>query len=309
LKNVSGLDSTISARDVGFKIAPKINAAGRLGSAYPALELLTTDDPERAGTLADKLEELNKTRYLGQMKLLETANAALDVLEGGPDAPERTVVLAGEGWPRGLLGLVASRVAEHSRKPTILFSLEGDFATGSGRSVAGFNLFRALEETRGLCVSMGGHSEAAGLKVRRDMLPPFAKAFDEAAAKQPRAQTEDKITIDVEVDFGDLPLLFESFQDLEPFGQGNPAPVAVVRNVRVVDAVPTRTNGDKHLIFRLFEGGRSLSMVGFDMVKKLYDVGPVMDFAFVFDNNRFNQRLPGWRLLDFKSPGESAGPG
>jgi single-stranded DNA-specific DHH superfamily exonuclease len=113
----------------------------------------------------------------------------------------------------------------------------------------------------------------------------------------------------LEIDFHDLNVLFNSFQDLEPFGQGHPLPVAVIRDVKVTDAVPTRTNGDKHAIFRLFKGGHSLSIVGFNLAQKLFEVEPVLDFLVVFDNNRFNQKLPGWRLLDFKSPGASVHPG
>jgi single-stranded-DNA-specific exonuclease len=302
LKIASKLDDDypVSARDVGFRLAPKINAAGRMGSASPALELLVTEDLQRARVLADKLEELNRNRYEGQMRLLGEAQK---VLEDETDPYERTVVLAGEGWPRGLLGLVASRISETVRKPSVLFSLEDDMAIGSGRTTSGFNLYEALERTRDLCESLGGHSEAAGLRVKRENLPLFKKAFEKSASLQPLPQPEEKVTVDIEIRFHDLQILFQHFQELEPFGQGNPAPVALVRNVRVTDVLPTRTNGDKHLIFRLFDGTQGLSLVGFNLAKKLDEVEPLLDFLFVFDNNRFNQRLPGWRLLDFKSPG------
>jgi single-stranded-DNA-specific exonuclease len=305
LKDASRIDCEypVSARDVGFRLAPKINAAGRMGSASPALELLVTDDFERAKYLAGMLEELNKNRYEGQMRLLEEA---LRILEDESDPYERTVVLAGEAWPRGLLGLVASRVAESARKPTVLFSLEDDMAIGSGRTTSGFNLYQALEAARELCESLGGHSEAAGLRLKRDKLPAFKRAFEESASLQPLPQSEEKVTVDLEINFHDLHILHKYFQELEPFGQGNPAPVALIRNVKVTDAVPTRSNGDKHLVFRIFDGTQGLSLVGFNMAKKLDQVEPRLDFLLLFDNNRFSQRIPGWRLLDFKSPGAAS---
>jgi single-stranded-DNA-specific exonuclease len=228
-------------------------------------------------------------------------------VECAPDG--RTVVLAGEAWHRGVLGLVASRVAEAARKPAVLFSLEGPFAIGSGRSAAGFNLFEALEATRGLCESLGGHAEAAGLKLKRERLPRFREAFEESASLQPLPPEDDEALIDFEASFGDLWVLKDAFQGLEPFGQGNPPPVAVIRNVRVADAVPARSGGDRHALFRVFLGPEPASLVGFDMAPRLPEAGPVLDFLAVFDNNRFSQKLPGWRLLDFKAPGASTPPG
>ncbi|MDR2612341.1 MAG: DHH family phosphoesterase, partial [Deltaproteobacteria bacterium] len=307
LKNSSRLDDpgSVTVRDVGFRLAPKLNAAGRLGSAEPALELLITEDPRRARELAESLEAINRDRYESQKRLLEKALGQLEA-EGGPEG--RTVVLAGEGWPRGLLGLVASRVAEVTRRPTVLLSLEGDLAVGSGRGAPGFDLYEALCGARGLCLSMGGHSEAAGLRLERAKLPLFREAFERAAALQPPSPEDDELEVDLELALDDLVPLGDSFRDLEPFGQGHPAPVAILRGVRVTDAGPTRSGGDRHLVFRLSDGVQSYSMTGFNMAPRLPEVAPVMDFAVAYDGSRWGPRSSGWKLLDFKRPGEAPCP-
>jgi single-stranded-DNA-specific exonuclease len=298
-------DAEISVRDVGFRIAPKLNAAGRMGSADPALELLITDDELKAGHLADRLEELNKSRYDGQIKLL---GMAMEKLKKIDHKSRLTVVLDGESWPKGLLGLVASKISEITHKPSVLLSVENGFASGSGRSVPGFDLFTALSLTRDLCVSLGGHSEAAGLKLKEGDLEAFKEAFEEGASKQPLPATESEVTIDFEATFSDLPVLFKYFADLEPFGQNHPAPNVVLRNVKVADAMPTRSNGDKHMILRVMEGANTVSLVGFNMAEKLAEVEPLVDIVFCYDASISNYRIPGWRLVDFKTAGTSTNP-
>ncbi|MDR3153514.1 MAG: single-stranded-DNA-specific exonuclease RecJ [Deltaproteobacteria bacterium] len=213
LKSSSRLDDpgSVSARDVGFKLAPKLNAAGRLGSAEPALELLVTEDPLRARALAESLESINRDRYEGQKKLLALALSQLEA-SGGPEG--RTVVLAGESWPKGLLGLVASRVAEVTRRPTVLLSLEGSVAAGSGRGAPGFDLLSALREARDLCRTLGGHSEAAGLSLDRDKLPAFKEAFERGASRQPGPPDDAELEIDLELDLDDLQTLAGALADL-----------------------------------------------------------------------------------------------
>ncbi|MDR2460108.1 MAG: single-stranded-DNA-specific exonuclease RecJ [Deltaproteobacteria bacterium] len=297
LKAAAKLDEgrLLSTRDVGFQLAPKINAAGRMGSASPALELLTTDDFDRAKVLANRLEEINRNRFERQLKLVETA---MELLEDS-DPQSRTVVLAGENWPRGLLGLVASRVAEEVHKPTVLFTIEGDIVVGSGRSVKGFNLYSALDDTRHLCLSLGGHSEAAGLKLKYENLELFKEAFEISATKQPQV-SEEEVLVDLTLCFNELNVLHRYFQELEPFGQGNPAPIALIKNLRVTDAFPTRSSGDKHILFRFSDGTQTQSFMGYNMGKKIDSLAPYLDILLTFDNNRFNPKLPGWKLLDFK---------
>ncbi|MDR2404994.1 MAG: single-stranded-DNA-specific exonuclease RecJ [Deltaproteobacteria bacterium] len=307
LKSAARLDleANVTVRDVGFRLAPKLNAAGRLGSATPALELLTTDDESKALTLADKLEQLNRARYEGQMKLLELA---LEKLKETDSSSDLTVVLSGVDWPKGLLGLVASKVAELTHKPTVLFSLEDDKASGSGRTAPGFDLYTALSDTRDLCISLGGHSEAAGLKLMSENLEEFKEVFEESAARQPLPGIEDEVLIDFEASLEDLTVLAKYFQELEPFGQGYPSPHAVVRNVKVTDAAPTRTNGDKHMVLRIVDGTNLISLVGYNMARLLPTVEPLMDIVLTFDSSMNNFKLPNWRVVDFKSAGSYISP-
>jgi single-stranded-DNA-specific exonuclease len=307
LKAKSGIEdgARVSARDVGFRLAPKLNAAGRMGSAEPALEILTTADAARAEKLAARLEALNRSRYEGQMRLLE---AALEKLGRELDPDSRTVVLAEERWPRGLLGLAASRIVELTRKPTVLLSVENGVASGSGRGAPGFNLFAALSAARELCLSMGGHSEAAGVKLLSERIPAFKEAFEKSAARQPLPPPEGEILIDFEADISDLPVLTKAFADLEPFGQGHPAPNAVLRNIRVTDAAPTRTNGDKHMVLRVNDGPDIISLVGFNMAGMLGKIEPVMDLVFSYDGGGSHNRIPGWRFVDLKSAGAAPSP-
>jgi single-stranded-DNA-specific exonuclease len=307
LKHAARLDKepAITVRDVGFKLAPKLNAAGRMGSAKPALDLLISDDSRSAGILAGRLEELNKSRYEGQTRLF---NAAMEKYNELDFRDKRTVVLAGEGWPKGLLGLAASKLAEITRKPVVLLNLEDGIAGGSGRSAPGFDLFTALSAARGCCISLGGHSEAAGLKLKEENLEAFKQAFEESAARQPLPAPESELIIDFEAELSDLPVLFEAFSDLEPFGQRHPSPTAVLRNVKVADASPAKTNGDKHMVLRIIDASGPLSLVGFNLSPKLNEVEPLMDLALSYDTTVTHSRLPGWRIVDFKSAGASVYP-
>jgi single-stranded-DNA-specific exonuclease len=304
LKKCSRLDGLgpVSVRDVGFKLAPRLNAAGRMGSAQPALELLTTEDPAQASELARRLDDLNRLRQEGQNRLL---GQVLALLEAEDDPASRTVVLAGENWPKGLLGLVASRVAERARKPAILFSLEDGLAIGSGRTAHGFNLFAALSSVRHLCLSLGGHSEAAGLKLPRASLSEFREAFEQAAMGQSLAAPEEELWIDFEASLGDMAVLLGLLSELGPFGQGHPAPVAVVRGLKILEAASRSGHWSKEVRVRLSDGFGHISLTGPGLAGRMEELEPVMDVAVAFDTSAYGQNGPSWRLVDFKPPGAS----
>ncbi|MDR2422915.1 MAG: single-stranded-DNA-specific exonuclease RecJ [Deltaproteobacteria bacterium] len=291
----------VTTRDVGFRLAPRLNAAGRLGQADLALRLLMSTDPDEARDLAETLEGLNRTRLSDQNALLEEA---LEVLaeEYAPLGDFRTVVLAGKGWPRGLLGLAASRVVEATNRPTVILALEGDMAVGSGRSVRGFNLFAALEPLRDLCVSMGGHAQAAGLKIKKELLPRFKEALERSAANQAPPEPEPLLDVDLVAGLADLSAIAPPLAEMEPFGNGNPSPVVVLKNVRVLEAVPTRTGGDQHMMLRLFDGTSKVSLVGFGLAPRLHEIGSRLDVAVILETERFGRKEPHFRLIDFKQP-------
>lgn len=295
LKKVSKISpqAKLSVKDVGFKLAPRLNAAGRLGSAEPALELLMTDSEAEAGNLARLLDDLNRRRYDTQGRMVEEA---IEILEMEVPSTVKSVVLAKPGWPKGLLGLVASKVAESCGKPTVMFCVEGPMAVGSGRSAGGHNLFEALSKVRDLCLSMGGHSQAAGLKVATDRLEDFKDAFERAVAAQVVLKDESELAVDLEVRLEELQSLAKAFEALEPFGQGHPSPVVALKKIKVLEA-----NCNKgRLTLRVSDGLHRLSIGGYNLADRMEEVGPVMDVALVYEvDGVFGDY---WRLADFRQP-------
>lgn len=290
----------VCPKDVGFRLAPRLNAAGRLGSADPALELLLAEDESLAARLALKLEELNRARHQGQSKL---CIEALERLEDEIFPDSRTVVLGGEGWPRGLLGLAASRVAEATGKPTVLFSLEGELAVGSGRSAGNFNLYSALNELRHLFISFGGHAQAAGLSLETAHLEELRAGLEEVAQSRPDYSDEMELLVDLTVSLGDLETLARPLTALEPFGQAHPSPVVVIRRAKVTDARPTDSGGDQHMKLFLGDGLTRLTVVGFGLAPRLCEVSREMDLALSMESQEYRGvSTVNWRLLDFRPP-------
>jgi single-stranded-DNA-specific exonuclease len=298
--------SRISVRDVGFKLAPRLNAAGRLGSAGPALDILLTDDPEEAGRLARELDVLNKIRYDAQASLVDEA---LEMLEMECLSSDMTVVLAKEGWPKGVLGLAASRLAERSGKPAVLLTIEDGLATGSGRTAGSFDLFMALSKVRRLCLSMGGHSQAAGLKVPTESLESFREAFEEAAREQKGSLGQSELEIDLACSLPDLGTLAPHLAELEPYGQAHPSPVLAVMGLSVLHAVCSKGG---RVDLRLSDGLARLNVSGFNLASRLEEVGPAMDVALAFDPDfggygGYSGYGNAWRLVDFRPAGQAGG--
>jgi len=319
LKKVARLtNERVGGRDVGFRLAPRLNAAGRLGSADPALSLLLAETEDQAGRLADQLDDLNHQRYQGQNRLCREVVERLE-LEISPD--RRTVVMADADWPRGLLGLAASRVSETVRKPTVLFRLENGLAVGSGRSYGRFNLFQALEGLRPLFISFGGHAQAAGLTLSAGLLEEFSLGLEEAAQAESDFSAEPDLEVDMTAALGDLEALARlepcsrnprrprqpnepiTLADLEPYGAGNPQPLLVIPKVRVGEVRPTDQGGEAHMKMVLVDGLTRLTVVGFNLAARLGEVGPEMDVALSLELGEYQGRLsPSWRLLDFREP-------
>jgi len=253
----------LRAGHVGFILAPRLNAAGRIGDAGDGLRLLLTDDREEAAKLARELETLNARRQEMDQQILASAETAL-AAHGCED--DRAIVLAADDWHPGVIGIVASRLVERYGRPTFLIAWEGDTGRGSGRSIPGFDLHGALHRVGGTLEKFGGHSMAAGLTVRRARFEEFRVAFLEAAAQLLRP--EDLVPaqrIDLEVPLGNLSEDLERLmRHLEPCGMGNPAPVFGVRGARAVGA---RRVGTNHLRFVLDDGSGALERIA------TYEVG------------------------------------
>ena len=263
LKKVSSLDA-VSASAVGFRLAPRLNAGGRLADATRAVELLTTDDVVRAEQLAADLDQENRARQAIEQEILDEA---LHRTETDADfAARRSIVLASPDWHPGVIGIVASRLVERFYRPTVLIALNADSGSGrgSGRSIRGFNLHAALGACAQTLEGFGGHRMAAGLSIRSEQVAIFAEQFE--AAVRAATTPEDFIPqtfVDAELALSDVTeALLEDLARLEPHGPGNPEPVFFARNVSIVSR---RTVGDQHLKLYLRQGNRALSAIGFGM--------------------------------------------
>ncbi len=279
----------VTSATVGYVLAPRINAAGRIACASRAVELLLTKDEAEADAIAEELCEINKLRQATEQTIYEQAVEQIN----DNFSEDKFLVLAYDGWHQGVIGVVASKIAERYSKPCILFSLDGDTAKGSGRSIKGFSLMDALSDSGDLLLEYGGHELAAGLSISRDKIEEFRKKInDYASPLLTQCDSAFPIEIECEVGFSDLTEKgIDEMLRLEPFGLSNPQPMLVIRDATLQDIVPLSQG--KHLRFRLcgVENGRNFSLnavcfgVPFDSFG--YCEGDVCDVAFTVDMNEY----------------------
>ena len=301
LVDVAGLQGReIRAGHVGFILAPRLNAAGRIGDAMDGVRLLLSDDHEEARGIARSLDTINARRQEIDETMLQEA---VEEIDRAVDLDRRYgIVLAREGWHPGVIGLVASRVVERYARPTILVALEGDEGRGSGRSIRGFDLHAALSSCADHLARFGGHRMAAGLIVKRGRLEGFREAFDAVARERltpddlvPTQRVDQIITMDRLTD-----QLERLLRHLEPCGPGNPAPVLGVRAGTVRMA---RVVGSNHLKFRFQDGSGEVDAIGFEWADRVdhdWTAGP-LDVAFRLERNewRGSSRLQA-RVVDIR---------
>ena len=255
LIKVAGLDGNrkLTAEDIGFAIAPRLNAAGRLGQARLAVELLTTENPERAAALADYLDELNKNRKTVERRMFKQAK---EQVSAHPEwEQQNALVLSHHDWHAGVIGIVANRIAEHFEKPAILISMnpETKLGQGSGRTFAGCDLHAALRNCSQHLKSYGGHQAAAGLKIHADSLEAFREEFNTFVGNNHQVTEKDlELQIDAEVRLADCTHRAVTELDrLGPFGQKNPRPVFAATHIELVEPPRTMGEGDRHLSLRV----------------------------------------------------------
>ncbi len=275
---------------VGFILAPRLNAAGRIGDANDGLRLLLTDDPDDAARIARELETLNARRQALDQRVLEDAVQLADrALDAG--AEDRALVLAAEGWHPGVIGIVASRLVERYGRPTFLVGWDGDTGRGSGRSIAGFDLHAALHRVGHHLEKYGGHTMAAGLTIRRDRYEAFRIAFLAVAGEL--LGPKDLVPaqrVDLELP---LRLVSEDLEKLirylEPCGPGNPAPVFGVRGARAVGA---KRVGSNHLRFLLDDESGVLPAIAFQWADAIPDqwLAERLDVAFRLERDEWQGR-------------------
>ena len=278
LKQTALVDG-VSVRAIGFRLAPRLNAGGRLADARVAVELLTTESVERAGVLAAELEMHNAERRALEDAMVAEAVSAIEARRG-PQA--RTIVVAREGWHPGVVGIVAARLAERFHRPALAIALEGATARGSGRSVRGVHLHAALGECRALLEAFGGHRQAVGFTVRRERVGELAARFEEAVSGQTTpADLEPLLEIDAEAPLAiATPALAEALAALEPHGPGNPEPTLVARGVEIEGVRRVGDPARPHLRLRLRQDGRTLPAIGFGLGELPVRVGDRVDVVF-----------------------------
>lgn len=287
LLRAAGLDGKqLTAGRIGFILAPRLNAAGRLGHAIRGVELLMTEDEHQANVIARELEELNKRRQEIDHATLEQARERVLAM----DLDEMfSIVLADESWHPGVIGIVASRLVEEFGRPTVLIALSGDQGKGSGRSIPKFNLHEALGHTREHLIRFGGHRVAAGVTIAREKVGEFAAHFNRIARSQlTPADLIPEIRVDLEVSIDGLDGRIESlFRHFEPFGIGNPTPVLLARNVTI--ARPPRVIGEDGLKLVLDTGTGSLDAIGWGLASRAaeFQAGTKVDIAFRLERDDY----------------------
>lgn len=256
LKQIAGVEGLVQTHHVGFRLGPRLNAAGRLDTAATALQLLLATDSVRGAALAELLEAHNGRQNVEQQVHIEAEAMLANI---GEIDKVSAIVLASRNWHPGVIGIVASRISRLCHRPTILVSINEDgIGKGSGRSIPGFSLVEAIDICRDHLLGGGGHAMAAGISVHEDKIDSFRAAFQVAAreALSKEAMTA-VLELDAEVKLRDLSLsFFESYKLLEPFGQKNSEPLFLCRNVK--PKLPGRTMKEKHLRIILTQEGASM---------------------------------------------------
>lgn len=284
----------LTATHVSFRLAPRLNAAGRLGCSRLVVELLTTDAEHRARELARFLDLQNQQRQQIERRILAEARTQLEAMD--VDAM-RALVLADPEWHPGVIGIVASRLVEQFGRPVILLAgtQDGGHAQGSGRSVPGFALHEALRACSDLLLSHGGHAAAAGLKLPFDDVPAFRERFCAYAGERLGNQpTHRPWVVDVEVPLSAITIgLLQALAKLEPYGAGNPHALILAGPVRVVK--PTKVGaGERHLRFRVQQEGVTLPAIAFQMgdrLEELMSEDGICNIVFTPSFNEWQGRL------------------
>jgi single-stranded-DNA-specific exonuclease len=290
LLDVAGLAGReVKAGNVGFTLGPRVNAAGRLGDPSLGARLFLTDSRQEASELAAMLDEENRKRQEIEQAILRQVWEPVSKMN---TQSTRAIVLGSETWHTGVIGIVASKIAEMTFRPTVLVSFEGDVGRGSARSIPGFNLFSALTECSDLLLKYGGHAQAAGLSIRAADLEAFRERLNRIGHERlsqddlvPRLRFDDELP---EADISDS--LARELAALEPHGLGNPSPVFVTRNMLVLEQRSVGADG-RHLKLKLGRGDAVVGAIGFRMTRRYSEVArnsAEVDVAYSLDLNEWN---------------------
>ena len=286
--NVAGIsDDSLNAGKITFGIAPRINAAGRMGSAKRAVELLLCDNMLKALGIAGEIDDANAERQRIEKEIFAQA---VEIIEEKGYKYDRVIVVDGENWHNGVVGIVASRITERYGCPSVVISRNGEVASGSGRSIEGFSLYNAIKAASDLLLKFGGHELAAGVGLKSENIGLFRQKINEYAARLDYVPPV--LKLDCRLNPSALSLdLAEALKDLEPFGHGNPTPLFGVYGVRLTRITPI--GGGKHLRLLFSKGENSFQALLFGMTPErfCFEVGDLLDTAVTVDTNLYNGEL------------------
>lgn len=288
LINASGYANgePLSSTVISFGLAPRMNAAGRMGKPDLALELLLEKDPQKAMNMALELSETNKNRQNVEKEIIDEI---INMVESQKLYEKDVIVVYNEGWHHGVIGIVASKITEMYYKPTILISVEDGVGKGSGRSIEGFDLHEAVSECADMLIKFGGHEMAIGLSIDEDKIEEFTKKLNEIAENKNVRELQPTLPVEAEITSKEISMdTIKELEALKPYGEGNPMPLFVYRNAKV-DGVRLLSN-EKHLKLTLKEDSNIFDAIAFNMDNKKYSIkqGDKVDVLHSLEINTFN---------------------
>lgn len=301
-------EKELNAGHIGFILAPRLNAAGRLGQARLAIELLATSNQTRAVDLARYLNEQNEKRQTVERRIASQAKEMVDASTELKDAP--ALVLCSDDWHPGVIGIVASRLVEKYARPVLIISTQEGVGSGSGRSIDGFPLHEALAECSQHLISHGGHAAAAGFKVAKDQIDTLREAFVQCAARKLNGKTlQHTIKLDAEIPLSALtPGLMKGINALEPHGSGNRRPMFLASELQLVDEPRKVGKGEHHLSFKVKQGnGKMAKAIAWGMADRLEELKSAQGqccLAFTPKTNEWN----GYTNIDMEVVDFQPGP-
>jgi single-stranded-DNA-specific exonuclease len=285
MKEVAGIENPgITADDLAFRLGPRLNAPGRMGDSHTGIRALIANDPVLSRDLALRLNSANNQRQSVEQNILNEIEDVIGQNEGLGDL--RTLVVAGENWHKGVLGIVASRLVDKYHRPSLVLSLQGDMAYGSGRSIEGFNLYKALTKLGSLFEKFGGHEHAAGFTLKTANLNTLKDELENLAVRTLRdSEMVPAIEVDGEISLDSIGTeMLHEIRALSPFGEGNPEPFFYAGPLEVLES---RIVGERHLKLRVRQGKRSYEAIGFGMADKHPLEGKPINMVFTPELHRW----------------------